>query len=156
MPELQADAPSLRHIGQRLNLAWISQWLAEPESFSVTARCPICSWGTSEVRQQAADVVAYLQSIDMVRIIVTALGIEGNPAQADQAMHRGAVLYEQFSCVVCHTMDMADKLDAFQRHSLAFVSQKFSERATRAGTCRPDEYHLASRMPTSNFPRRKA
>ena len=147
MPELQADAPSLRNIGHRLNEAWIVQWLAEPESLRRDCAMPHLLGGiTSDVRQQAADVVAYLQSIGVAEDALSPpSAIEALPHDADQALQRGAALYEQLSCTVCHTMAMPDKSDAIQRHSLAFVSQKFPKRqlardppARRISSCEPD------------------
>lgn len=138
MPEFQQQAPSLEGVGSRLSTAWLAKWIAEPRSLRPTATMPQVLHGEpAQVQQQAADLAAYLASLEG-----PANAAEGKGTVAD-----GRKTFERLACVGCHHLKDPKQEDAFGRQPLHFAAAKFKPGALHAFLRAPHAHYPWSRMP---------
>jgi type 1 glutamine amidotransferase/mono/diheme cytochrome c family protein len=131
--------PDLTAIAERLNPAWISQWLLASETLRSARRMPHLFDRTAETDVQAAsDLVAFLTS-SRPRVA---------PARATPAQRKqGLALYEDLACIACHRLDDPQSKDRHQRISLKFVAAKYQPGALAAFLRKPHQHYEATRMP---------
>ena len=116
MPELAATAPDLGGIGSRLRRRWIERWLLDPGSVRPQARMPrLLSTDAVEARRQAADLAAYLMTVntdDQER--------QAGPGPLDGAVADGRRLYNEIGCAACHgdELPVLRIRDKWQPHAL--------------------------------------
>ncbi len=142
MPELASDAPSLTGIGSRLRSEWIQSWLLDPKSIGEGATMPrlLHDRPGLPIRQQAADVAAYLATLGRP-------AAETTPKSGDERLAEGEALYEDLGCIQCHRFTSPGDADPFGRTSLSFVGEKFQPGALQAYLAHPHAHYAWSRMP---------
>ncbi|OQZ00858.1 MAG: hypothetical protein B6D35_05090 [Candidatus Brocadia sp. UTAMX2] len=88
--------PSLRHIKNKVDAAWITAWIKDPKGFRSTTLMP--DFRLSEEESQA--IAAYLwQHADEKG------AYEEMPAFDEAQLSQGDFLFEQVGCMACHTYD---------------------------------------------------
>jgi mono/diheme cytochrome c family protein len=145
VPETGLGPPNLAGSGARLNREWIAQWLLDPRAHRPQATMPaLFDPADPQSRQQAADVAAYLASL------------EGRPptspdATANEAteaqLATGERLYEQFACLACHRLTAANEADDYNRISLAHAAWKYRPGQLAEFLRSPQRHHQGTRMP---------
>lgn len=150
MPELFEKAPDLSDAGNRLQVAWVAQWLAEPNLLRRERRMPHLLHGeTVQRRQSAADLAAYLGTLRQPQRpeeSSEAAAVLEPHASANNAT-QGARLFWQLGCVTCHTLEEPTEPDPHDRLSLALVLTKFPLASLVRYLRNPHEHFPANRMP---------
>ena len=93
MPELLADAPDLRRVGERLKPAWLAAWIRDPQALRPGTAMPHLLPAGEPGDRTAADLAAWLASTG-----TPATWIEPD----SETIVAGARLYEKLSCLSCH------------------------------------------------------
>lgn len=139
MPTLGAAAPSLQAAGSRLQENWIKAWLLQPDAMRDDTRMPkLFDAEQPESRQLAADIAAYLASLQAVSSTTK------HPKGDAEA---GEILYEDLGCIQCHRFTPPGEPDDFDRLSLRFVGSKFRNGRLASFLQAPTEHYSLTRMP---------
>ncbi|EAQ78523.1 ThuA domain-containing protein [Blastopirellula marina] len=139
MPEFNRTLPELTELGARLQHGWVAQWLLDPTVLRDQTTMPkLLDAAQAEDRQQAADLVAFLCG--------EPTGVD-RPADADDLITAGEVLYEDLGCIACHRMTEPDQEDEFDRLSLFFVQAKYRPESLKAFLQQPSRHFAGTRMP---------
>ena len=150
MPEVAADAPSLKGVGSRLSPDWIASWLKNPQAMRTHTTMPKLLKGDGKaIEQQAADLSAFL----------TSLTAAAKPVPADgsgELVQKGEALFETLGCISCHTFndpaakpeeDSDEEEDEYNRITLHYVNSKFVPGALADFLREPRKHYPWSRMP---------
>lgn len=134
MPEVTAPGPSLVGVGSRLETAWLTQWLRNPQAVRPSARMP----KTVHSPEEAADLAAYLATLKS----------EGPPETDAGDAKAGGALFAELGCVSCHVVT-EDAVSAIEtgRLSLLNVGSKYRPGRLSAFLREPGRLHPATRMP---------
>ncbi|REK19971.1 MAG: hypothetical protein DWQ45_26010 [Planctomycetota bacterium] len=146
MPELLADAPRLSGLRGRLTPEWVSTWLIDPESVRDHHRMPAMLEGFDEStsRQHAADLTAWLFSAENDGVENESVVVAPDEsADADV----GQQLFEDLGCITCHHFGKPELADDYDRLSLDFVTEKFTNDGLRGFLTAPHAHYRYSRMP---------
>jgi mono/diheme cytochrome c family protein len=137
MPELAADAPSLTHIGMRLQRDWMAAWIHDPRALRSDAHMPRMFHDSGA---SAADVAAYLASLSPV---------DFQPRFIDPKLApRGGQLFASLNCVGCHTPPGAMRVsDSDTRIPLSQVSAKLPRHALADYLLNPHAHYVWNPMP---------
>ncbi|MDH3716604.1 MAG: c-type cytochrome [Planctomycetota bacterium] len=145
MPELDREAPQLAGIGQRLNRAWIMQWILQPASLRTDTTMPglFPEPETEAAIDEAGDVSAYLLEL------AGALAERQETAAADDGtfVAKGQHLFKQLSCQGCHVLTKEEQAERGSAVSLRYVDLKFAPQALFRFLLRPRQHYAWSRMP---------
>ncbi|MEM7396918.1 MAG: c-type cytochrome, partial [Verrucomicrobiota bacterium] len=133
MNELQADAPSLEGIGDRVKADWMAAWIQHPHRLRPQARMP----GMQVDRQTAVDIVAFLSA-----------KTSGADAFTPEPEHvtKGGHLFHDLGCIGCHTRPDEVKEDP-DRIGLDQVAWKFKPDGLKAFLQKPNRHYKWVRMP---------
>jgi mono/diheme cytochrome c family protein len=134
LPELQMSKISLDAASERLNPAWISQWVKNPRDLRPTAHMPqmLKSLPESQWEQSANDIAAFLSANSKSKKIA-----------GDSAL--GKVLYGDLGCASCHVFK-DDGLGP-QIISLKKATFKFKAGGMAAFIANPQKFNHQSAMP---------
>jgi mono/diheme cytochrome c family protein len=145
IPELKQDAPLLTDAGDRLNPAWLVQWINNPKSLRKDAHMPrvFHDAGPEGIDPRAKDVAAYLASLH------ASPAPNDEPIPGDESlMIAGAQLYANLGCVGCHTTpDQATVAPEDTRVPLRFIKAKYKPSALVAFLKKPESHYAWIRMP---------
>ena len=142
MPELLQRPPNLSNVGDRLTSSWLISWLMDPRGHDVKSRMPRVLLGNeTEVRQQAADLTAFLQQEKKIQ--GSAIGVSDLKPQIDL----GEILFEDLGCISCHHLKKRNEADEFGRRSLHHASAKYQPGRLAEFLEKPRQHYAASRMP---------
>lgn len=144
MPELGRDNPDLKTVGERLQPAWVLQWLLDPSAMRNDVAMPVAPLGRDEEQRlrTAANITAFL---------FAARGV--SPAEPDataageQLVDGGEELFEERGCVACHRLTPPAEPDEFNRVSLYYVAAKFQPGAIASFLRAPFAHYAWGRMP---------
>ena len=142
MPELQADAPTLAGIGDRLKPQWLAGWAAG-DTMGRNA-CPRVSPSTTEANPStsARDIAAFLVSLHEQNPPAFAIPTD------EQTRVAGRKLYQNLGCVACHTPPDGDSPGAGDsRTSLNHIASKWRPSALVEYLRQPRRDFSWSRMP---------
>jgi len=144
MPELRADAPAFDGVGNRLNQAWIQQWILDPKKVRPQATMPRMVSGPSATRD-AADMAAYLAGLTN-----RAGSVREHPqplALGPDLAKSGEKLFNDLGCAGCHLVPGQYTLTNETRLSLAGISEKWRSGALEEYLRSPSQYFHWTRMP---------
>jgi mono/diheme cytochrome c family protein len=139
MPEMAEVGPILFGSGDRTSEEWLRKWIADPKAMKATTQMPaLVDVATTEGRQQASDLAAYLASLKTE----TPAGAAPDPELAKE----GGVHFHELGCVACHQLPDMIAVDP-NRIPLNNVASKYLPGALVAFLKQPDAYHPFSKMP---------
>lgn len=142
MPELLEISPVLAGIGERVSEEWLMKWIADPKAMKPTTHMPqMVDPTTTEGRQQAADLAAFLVS--------TSARAEHKPSTPDPKLAKsGGVHFHELGCVACHfpAGEIASD-DGTHRIPLNNIASKFLPDQLVAYLKKPEAYHPYTAMP---------
>ena len=132
-------APQFKDLSARLEPAWVSAWLTNPNALRPQARMPHLLSDDAKGQADAADLTAYLFSTS-----------EQPPKTAplnDSLVESGARLFETLGCLSCHRLTPPAQADTHDRISLHHAAHKFTQIGLVAYLKNPTAHAPASRMP---------
>jgi type 1 glutamine amidotransferase/cytochrome c2 len=149
--------PDLIDVARRLEPAWIARWIDAPAEIRPGSRMPRFEPSASRSRrQESADITMFLASLSEPGTMPPGERERSNgAADSDGGMaERGALLFEELSCVACHYLQDGER-DAHdrphdrthERLSLSGVGAKYRSGALRDYLRNPAAHASASRMP---------
>jgi len=145
MPELSCDSPVLTAVGDRLNQAWLAEWLSDPSSVRELAQMPTMLHGSESARgEQARNIAAFLASL------ANEADTDGNAGGFVDDLDRvdaGEVRFEELGCFTCHFLPGDEPLEDEPRLSLSHVKAKWKPAALVAFLQDPAEKYPWTRMP---------
>lgn len=141
MAEMAERAPDLVHAGDRLEPAFVAQWLIDPGAHRPGARMPRVLHGPSAAAQ-AADIAAYLGSL---RDPEAAKATPQPTVIAGDDIRIGGELFASLGCIACHSLDEAAA--DLERIPLHQTASKFRPGALARFLQDPDRHHPSTRMP---------
>jgi mono/diheme cytochrome c family protein len=139
MPELEADAPDLSDVRERLKENWMSAWIADPKALRGDASMPRVFHDADAGK--ANDVAAYLATLGKAAVD------EGKETD-DEAVTQGSQVFAALGCIGCHTKADVEEADKeLGRVPLRFMNAKFKPGALRAWLLNPQAHYGWARMP---------
>ncbi|MBM3883092.1 MAG: c-type cytochrome [Verrucomicrobia bacterium] len=145
MPDLTSDAPAFDGIGDRLQPAWLAQWLLDPKAVRSDARMPRLLAGEAAVRD-ARDLAAWLASLRGAQAGVAAV-VEANGKAEVGLVGKGQQLFTGLACVACHRFTGDPLLTDDPRVRLDHLAAKWQPRALEAFLRAPTQHFPWTRMP---------
>lgn len=136
-PEVAADAPSFVGLGSRRQVAWMAQWIADPQALRPTATMPRLLKGPNATNDALA-VAAWLGTLRGEESPEPA----GNPGV-------GRELFESLQCRSCH--QLATEPITADLVPLASVRAKFSPGALAEYLRNPQQHYAWNPMPRFAF-----
>lgn len=145
MPELAYDSPNLSGIGSRLNMNWITEWLANPSSVRSQARMPRMLHGDpATTAQDALDMSAFLSAqseLDKMASHDPSLTENGNFVET------GKDLFHALGCITCHLLPGDETVKNDDRQSLSHVKSKWKAEGLIEFLENPSRLYKWTRMP---------
>ncbi|RME93247.1 MAG: hypothetical protein D6766_08540, partial [Verrucomicrobia bacterium] len=159
MPELEAAGPELDGLGDRLQAAWLVDYLQDPRgSIPDTAMPRLLDSDPARAAAQAADLAAFLlgpqtDSSTLQRFNASTLQPSNPPTlqpfnPSTTLTTEGDRWFTFFGCFGCHRLEGMPALPDDPRLSLAHVPPKWRPAALTAFLRDPARLHPWSRMPT--------
>lgn len=136
MPELAQIPPILGLTGDRLKEPWLARWIANPAAFRPDTNMPRLVPDSEEGRQQAADLAAYLMTLQT--------GTDPQPIEGSS--QDGGATFHKLACVTCHGLPN-DSAPSADRVPLAHLAEKFQPSALRDFLLNPTQLAPHTRMP---------
>ena len=148
MPELDLDAPELNEIGDRLNAAWIAQWVADPRALRPEATMPKLLHGAG-VEKDSLDIAAFLATC------TAAEKPQPTKAPEPEFVAAGGEIFATLGCIGCHTLPSAPPIkeelggagEVAARIPLRNVRRKWKAAALPAFLHQPNKHYAWIRMP---------
>ena len=138
MPELGLDAPSFEGIGDRLNPAWIAQWVKDPRILRPDSSMPKVIHGAS-AEKDSEDIAGFLATCSEKK------DAKAPEPPAAEIIAAGGQIFATLGCIGCHTRP--DKEPVADRTPLKFVRTKWKAEALGAFLHQPDKHYAWIRMP---------
>lgn len=147
MPELGEFAPLLAGAGERMNEAWLKNWIAAPHTLRPDSHMPaLLDPATDTGRQQAADIAAFIASQKLGLPLAPTVNTVFEKSPVPERAKKGGETFHALGCVACHTLPDSESTDA-QRVPLNNVAAKFHPTALVGFLKKPDAMHPTSPMP---------
>ncbi|MGB1259437.1 MAG: c-type cytochrome, partial [Akkermansiaceae bacterium] len=140
LPELLQQGPDLTGIGGRAQAGWLAQWLATPHALKPGTTMPaFVDASTKQGKQDAADMAAYLASLQGEKLTDVAFG-------KDDAK-LGGNRFHMLGCAACHTLPSKPFDAQGKRTPLNNIHTKFTPASLVAFLKDPNKYHQTIKMP---------
>lgn len=133
------DAPQLNSVGNRLNPAWIHQWLLSPTSIRSDATMPHLFDESDESKKMAANISSYLSTLKK--------GDDEGLETENGDIETGGDAFENLGCIGCHRFTPASEEDEYDRVSLHFANSKFKNGQLSKFLMNSRAHYKWSRMP---------